>query len=65
MKDFTAEVKKQGKDEYLVLTVKMQKPSPSTTGKTLIVASTHGNVETDIVVDGKALKVGVNSYIRA
>ena len=29
----------------------------------LVVASTHGNKETDCVVDGKKVIVGVNAYI--
>jgi len=28
-----------------------------------VVASTHGNKETDCVVDGKKVTVGVNAYI--
>jgi hypothetical protein len=32
-------------------------------GKTLMVASTYGNKETDCVVDGKKVIVGVNAYI--
>ncbi len=33
-------------------------------GKTLVVATTHGNQPTDVTVDGKPLIVGVNAYIR-
>ena len=32
-------------------------------GKTLVVASTYGNKETDCVVDGKKVVVGVNTSI--
>lgn len=38
---------------------------PSASGKTLSVASTHGNVATDVKVDGKTLVVGVNAYVKA
>ena len=33
-------------------------------GKTLVVASSHGNVATTAVVDDKPVTVGVNAYIR-
>jgi hypothetical protein len=48
----------------LVLTLPMTKPTPSATGKTLSVASSHGNKETTAKVDGKPVIVGVNAYIR-
>ena len=39
-------------------------PTPSASGKTLVVASTHGNVATTAVVQGKPIIIGVNAYIR-
>ncbi len=38
-------------------------PVPSTSGKTLVVASTHGNKPTDARIDGKNVVVGLNAYI--
>ena len=38
-------------------------PPPSASGKTLVVASTRGNVKTDVTVKGKKVTVGVNAYI--
>lgn len=38
-------------------------PVPSTTGKTLVVASTHGNKVTDVKVAGKNVVIGLNAYI--
>lgn len=38
-------------------------PKPSKSGKSLIVASTGGNVVTAVIVDGKPLTVGLNCYI--
>jgi hypothetical protein len=38
-------------------------PVPSATGKTLVVASTHGNKVTEAKVDGKNVVVGLNAYI--
>jgi hypothetical protein len=50
--------------DELVLRIPMNaKPERSASGKTLVVASTYGNKETDCVVDGKKVTVGVNAYI--
>ena len=38
-------------------------PQPSATGKTLVVASSRGNKETDAVVNGQRVVVGLNAYI--
>jgi hypothetical protein len=38
-------------------------PAPSASGKTLVVASTHGNKVTEARVQGKNVVVGVNAYI--
>jgi len=38
-------------------------PVPSMTGKTLVVASTHGNKVTEAQIDGKKVVVGLNAYI--
>jgi len=49
----------------LIITVpKNATPVPSATGKTRIVASSHGNVATTLMVDGKPVIVGVNCYIK-
>jgi hypothetical protein len=50
--------------EYLVVRVPMNpKPTPSATGKTLVVATSHGNNQTELEIDGKPIFVGVNAYI--
>lgn len=50
--------------DELVLRIPMNsKPERSASGKTLVVASTHGNKETDCVVNGKKVTIGVNAYI--
>lgn len=51
-------------DKKLYIVIDLQDPTPSASGKTLVVATTHGNVETDCVIDGKNLVVGLNAYIR-
>lgn len=48
----------------LVIRIPMQNPTPSASGKTLVVASTHGNQTTDCVVAGQNLVIGLNAYIR-
>ncbi len=50
--------------DYLVIRVPMNStPVRSTTGKTLVVASSHGNKETEVQVQGQSVFVGVNAYI--
>ncbi len=51
-------------DGFLVIRVPLNPtPTCSATGKTLVVASSHGNKETELEVEGKAVFVGVNAYI--
>jgi len=57
-------MKAEIKNGNLVITIPMNpKPVPSASGKTLVVASSHGNVKTDAEVDGKSVTVGLNAYI--
>ncbi len=49
----------------LTLVLDLQDPTPSASGKTLVIATTHGNVPSDMQIDGKPVIVGVNAYIRA
>ena len=51
---------------FLLIRVPMN-PTPirSAAGKSLVVASSHGNKETDLEVEGKPVFVGVNAYISA
>lgn len=59
-KSMKAEIK--GKE--LIITIEMQKPTPSASGKTLVVASSHGNQMTTAMIDGKPVIVGLNAYIK-
>jgi hypothetical protein len=53
------------KEGVLHITIAVQDPpQPSKSGKTLVVASTHGNLATTAKVDGKAVVIGLNAYIR-
>jgi hypothetical protein len=47
----------------LVVRIPMQTPTPSASGKTLVVASTRGNAKTDCIIDGKPVTLGLNAYI--
>ena len=50
--------------DFLVIRVPLNpKPIRSATGKTLMVASSHGNKQTEVEIDGKPVIVGVNAYI--
>jgi len=49
----------------LMIEIDMDEPRPSASGKTLVVASTHGNQVTTATVNGKPLTIGLNAYIRA
>ncbi len=48
----------------LVIRIPLEDPHPSSSGKTLIVASTGGNVESDVKIDGKPVFIGLNAYIK-
>ncbi len=57
-------MKAEIKGNELVITIAMQEPAPSATGKTLVVASTRGNQTTTATVKGKPIVVGLNAYIK-
>ena len=48
----------------LVITVPLTDPTPSASGKTLVVASSHGNKETEPKINGKPVVIGLNAYIK-
>jgi hypothetical protein len=52
------------KDGVLIVTIPVN-PTPisSASGKTLVVASSHGNKPTTAEVDGKPVIIGLNAYI--
>ena len=52
------------KDGLLTVTIPIQKPVPSASGKTLVVATSHGNQPTTAEVNGKAVIIGLNAYIK-
>ena len=48
----------------LTISIPVHEPRPSTSGKTLVVASSSGNKATTATVAGKPVIVGLNAYIR-
>ena len=56
-------MKVEVKGNKLVIEMDMEKPTISKSGKTLVVASSRGNVKTAATVDGKPVTIGVNAYI--
>jgi len=52
------------KGNELVITIEMQTPTPSASGKTLVIASSHGNQKTEAIIDGKPVIIGLNAYIK-
>jgi hypothetical protein len=47
----------------LIITCDLEEPTPSASGKTLVVVSSRGNMKTDCMVAGKPLTIGLNAYI--
>ena len=53
------------RDGKLIIEIELQPPpAPSASGKTLVVASTHGNQATSLMIEGQPVVIGVNAYIK-
>ena len=52
------------KHSKLFIEIDLEEPTPSSSGKTLVVAGTHGNTVTNAEIEGKSITIGVNAYIR-
>lgn len=48
----------------LIITADLGDPTPSASGKTLVVASSRGNITTEATVNGKPITIGLNAYIK-
>jgi len=53
-----------GKRNVLVIEIPLQAPAPSTTGRSMIVASTRGFAGTDAKVNGRNISVSLNAVIK-
>ncbi len=51
------------KNGRLIISLKLQKPTHSKSGKTLVVASTHGVKRSSVLVDGKPVLYNANAYV--
>ena len=56
----TAEIK----GNKLCIEIDLQEPTPSSSGKTMVVASSHGNVQTTAMINGQPITIGLNAYIK-
>ncbi len=52
------------KNKKLYIEIDLEEPTPSSSGKTLVVASTRGNAVTTAEVNGKPVTIGLNAYIK-
>lgn len=52
------------RDNKLIIEIPLQSPRPSASGKTLVVATTGGNVTSTATVNGKPVTIGLNAYIK-
>ena len=52
------------KNKKLYIEIDLEEPTRSASGKTLVVASTHGNTVTTAEVNGKLVTIGLNAYIK-
>ena len=53
------------KSRKLVITLDlMPEPKPSESGKTLVIATTHGNQATTLNVSGKPVFIGVSAFFK-
>ena len=52
------------KGNKLCIEIDLETPTLSSSGKTLVVASTRGNTVTTAEVNGKPITIGLNAYIK-
>lgn len=62
MADTTVKLTGEGKKQRLEISIPVSKKD-SKSGKTVLIATTGGNMVTDVEVDGKKLVIGLNAYI--
>lgn len=52
------------KAKTLTIEMALEEPRESSSGKTLVIASSHGNQKTGQTYKGSEITVGVNAYIK-
>jgi hypothetical protein len=56
-------IKTEIKGNQLIITADLETPTPSASGKTMVIVSSRGNMRTNVTVDGKPLTLGLNAYV--
>lgn len=49
---------------FLIVKIALQEPTRSSSGKTVVIASTHGNIRTEVKYEGKLITIGLNAYYK-
>ncbi|MDH6504897.1 hypothetical protein [Polynucleobacter sphagniphilus] len=57
-------MKAEIRDGKLFIEMDLQEPTPSSSGKTLVMATSHGNQTTTAMYEGQPIIIGLNAYIR-
>ena len=57
-------MKAEVKGKLLIIEIELESPTLSSSGKSMVVASTHGFVKTSAVVDGKEVSLSINAIIK-
>jgi hypothetical protein len=69
MENLNFELKTEGKDTFLIIKAKLPASKKdviaSKSGKSLMYASTNGNLNTGLKINGGDLIVGLNAYTKA
>lgn len=52
------------KAKTLTIVMSLDEPKASQSGKTVVIASTHGNAAAGCEYDGKPITIGVNAYYK-
>ena len=58
-------MKAEIKNGNLIITLPLQTPQRRASGKTRVLATSRGNVKTDLIYQGQPVTVGVNAYFSA
>lgn len=68
MENISCELKTEGKDKFLIIRAKLPNSKKdvekSKSGKSLMYATTNGNMNTGIKIEGSDLIVGLNAYTK-
>ena len=52
------------KKKVMTIEIPLQEPTPSASGKTKVIATTRGNVDTGATYAGQPVRIGINAYIK-